>query len=128
MSENGAVNLTPTVLLCAAALLSLLAAGCKPQSADPRRLGDIMEQNAKLRDDISRMEALIRQAGEPEPDLADRIARREQELDASVDEVKKLIDRETEETLRAEELKGRLDSFQHSFTQMQNELNNSPQP
>ncbi len=128
MLENDSVNLTPSVISCAAALLPLLLAGCNPQSADPQQLGDVIEQNAKLRSDISRMEALIRQAGEPEPDLPDRIARREQELGSSKHELKALIARRGDEEVRAKELEGRLDAFRDRFSQMKKELSNASQP
>ncbi len=88
------------------------------------------EQNALLRDEISRMETLIRQAGDEVPGLADQITRREQEVKAAVEELCRLTERETQLKLQVLNLQGRLDAFQHNFSQMQKELTkrNSSQP
>ncbi len=113
------------MLLLSAALLPLVVAGCGPRSANPHHMTALHEQNSLLRDEIARMETLIRQAGEEEPELADRIAQREQEVKAATDELCRLTERETELKLRALRLQGRLDAFQHSFTQMQKNLTQS---
>ncbi len=103
----------------------LLLTACGPRSANPQQLTALHEQNALLRDEIARMEALIRQAGDETPGLADQIAQREQEVKAAIDELCQLTRRETELKLRAIHLQGRLDTFQHTFSQMQKELTNS---
>ncbi len=85
----------------------------------------MQEQNAKLRSEVSRMEALIRQAGEDTPDLADQIAKREQEVAAAYEELSELTKRETELKVQEINLQGRLESFQHTFQQMQKDLTNA---
>ncbi len=122
------MNLTPFVIFGATALLPLCLAGCKPQSADPRQLTDVLERNAQLRSDINHMEALIHQAGDPEPDLAERIAQRKQEVEAAKEELKQLYQRKADQEVRAIHLEARLEAFQDNFTRMQEELHNSPQP
>ncbi len=120
--DNGGVKLPVPTLLLSAALLPLLATGCGPDSAHPQQQTALHEQNTVLRDEIARMEALIRQAGEDVPDLADQIARREQEVKAAVDELCRLTDQEGRMKKRALELQGRLDAFQYTFSQMQKDL------
>ncbi len=80
------------------------------------------EQNAVLRDEIARMELLIRQAGEDVPDLADQIAHREEAVKSATEELCHLTQKETDLKLRVLQLQGRLDAFQHSFQQMQKDL------
>ncbi len=98
---------------------------CGPRSANPQQLTALHEQNTLLRNEIARMETLIRQAGEDVPGLADQIAQREQEVKAANEELCRLTERETELKKRALRLQGRLDAFQHSFTQMQKDLTNA---
>ncbi len=113
------------LFLPAVAVLPLLVAGCGPRSANPQQMTALHEQNTLLRDEIARMETLIRQAGEDVPGLADQIAQREQEVKTATEELCRLTERETELKLRALRLQGRLDAFQHSFTQMQKDLTNA---
>ncbi len=124
-ADNGSVKLPLHVVLLSACLLPLFATGCGPRSANPHQMSALHEQNTLLRDEIARMETLIRQAGEDVPGLAEQIAQREQEVKVAVDELCRLTERETELKLRALRLQGRLDAFQHSFTQMQKDLTNS---
>ncbi len=124
-TDNGCVKFTLPLLLLSAGLLPLVLTGCGPRAASPKQLTALHEQNALLRDEIARMETLIRQAGDDTPGLVDQIARREQELRAATEELCHLIEQETELKKRALRLQGRLEAFQHSFTQMQKELTNS---
>ncbi len=121
-ADNGCVKLTLHPLLLATACLPLLLAACGPRSANPRQMTNLHEQNTRLRTEIARLEALIREAGEEEPDLPERIAQREQEVNAATEELCRLTEQETEMKLRALRLQGRLDTFQHNFTQMQKDL------
>ncbi len=124
-ADNGCVKFTLPVLLLAAASLPLVLVGCGPRSANPQQMTALHEQNALLRDEIARMETLIRQAGEEDPALAERIAQREQEVKAATEELLRLTRQETDQKLRVLRLRGRLDAFQHNFSQMQKELTNA---
>ncbi len=117
----------PQIFLAAACLLPLALTACGPRSANPKQVTALHEQNTQLREEIARMEALIRQAGDEQPELAADIARREQEVKAAVEELCRLTNKETELKLRVIHLQGRLDAFQHSFNQMQKELSTTPQ-
>ena len=83
------------------------------------------EQNETLRQDINRMQALIEQAGEDVPGLAEQIAAAESESAARIKELDTLDARETQLRLRAIELQDRLDAFRASFRMMQSEIANS---
>ncbi len=125
-ADNGCVNFPlPQLLLSAACLLPLLVTGCDSRASNPQQITALHDQNALLRDEIARMETLIRQAGEEEPGLADRIAQREQEVKTATEELCRLTEKETELKLRVLRLQGRLDAFQHGFTQMQKDLTNN---
>ncbi len=113
----------PLPLLCLAAAALLVS--CGPRSANPQQITALHEQNALLRDEITRMETLIRQAGEDTPELAAQIAGREQEVKNAMEELCRLTQEETELKIRVLQLQRRLDAFQHSFTQMQKELANA---
>ncbi len=102
-----------------------LLAGCGKQAANPEQLTALHEQNTLLRDEIARMETLIRQAGEDVPGLAEQIAQREQEVKEAAEEYVRLTNKETDMKVRVLHLQGRLDAFQHSFNQMQKELTHS---
>ncbi len=121
------MKLTSSPLLLSAALLPLLATGCGPRSANPHQMTALHEQNTLLRDEIARMETLIRQAGEDVPGLVDQITQREQDVKAANEEYCQLTESETALKLRALRLQGRLDAFQHAFTQMQKNLSPSSQ-
>ncbi len=124
-ADNACVKLPLPAILLSACLLPLLATGCGPRSANPHQISALHEQNTLLRNEIARMENLISQAGDDVPGLADQIAQREQEVKRATEELCHLTERETALKLRALRLQGRLDTFQHSFTQMQKELTNS---
>ncbi len=121
----GSVKFPLPTLLLPALVLPLLSTSCGPRSSNPHQMSALHEQNTLLRDEIARMETLIRQAGDDVPGLADQIAQREQEVKTAVDELCRLTERETQLKLRALRLQGRLDAFQHSFTQMQKDLTQS---
>ncbi len=124
-ADNGCVKFPLPQLLLSAALLPVLVAGCGPRSANPHQVTALHNQNTTLREQIARMEALIRKAGPEDPALAARIAQREQEVQLANEELCRLTEQETELKIRALRLQGRLDAFQHSFTQMQKELTNA---
>ena len=73
------------------------------------------EQNAEIRREISRMNALIKHAGEDVPGLAENIAAREAEIAAAIKELDKLSNDETNTKLRVIELQDRLDAFRAAF-------------
>lgn len=82
------------------------------------------EQNAEIRSEISRMNALIKHAGEDVPGLAETIAAREAEIAAAIKELDKLSNDETNTKLRVIELQDRLDAFRAAFRMMQNDIAN----
>ncbi len=122
-ADNGRVKFPLPFLLLSGTCLLLVA--CGPRSANPQQMTALHDQNTLLRDEIARMETLIRQAGEDVPGLADQIAQREQEVKAATDELCRLTEQETELIKRVLRLQGRHDAFQHSFSQMQKELTNT---
>lgn len=83
------------------------------------------EQNETLRQDINRMQALIEQAGEDVPGLAEQITAAESEAAVHIKELDALDSRETQLRLRTIELQDRLDAFRASFRMMQSEIANS---
>ncbi len=126
-ADNQSVKLTLSHLLLSAALFPLLLAGCEPRSASPHQLTALHEQNTLLRDEIARMETLIRQAGDDVPGLTEQIAQREQEVKAASEEYCRLTKLETQLKLRTLHLQERLDAFQHTFNQLQKNLANTTQ-
>ena len=91
---------------------------------DPEQLRAVHEQNAEIRREISRMNALIKHAGEDVPGLAENIAAREAEIAAAIKELDKLSNDETNTRLRVIELQDRLDAFRAAFRMMQNDIAN----
>lgn len=124
MAENGSVkHITPVCLALTAAAAPLLTA-CLPKPTDPEQLRAVHEQNAEIRREISRMNALIKHAGEDVPGLAENIAAREAEIAAAIKELDKLSNDETNTKLRVIELQDRLDAFRAAFRMMQNDIAN----
>jgi len=122
--ENGSVKpLTPVYLILALGG-ALLTASCGPQPTDPEKLRAVHEQNAELRREISRMQALIKHAGEDVPGLEENITAREAEIAAAIKELDTLSNAETDTKLRVIELQDRLDAFRSAFRMMQNDLAN----
>lgn len=103
---------------------ALLTTGCGPQPTDPEKLRVVHEQNAELRREISRMQALIKHAGEDVPGLAENISAREAEIAAAIKELDALSSAETDTKLRVIELQDRLDAFRAAFRMMQNDIAN----
>ena len=92
-----------------------------PQTDNPEQLRLAHEQNAAMRKELTRMQQLIKQAGEPDATLPDTIRAREQELAESLNQLKQLKRQETEAKLRVIELQDRLDLFRSSFRMLQSE-------
>lgn len=109
--------------LSACALLFSLGS-CYPQASDPEQLRQAHEKNAALRQEIVRMQQLIKQAGTPSPDFAAQVETREQELTDALNELKVVKRQETEAKLRIIELQDRLDAFRAHFRMLQNETSN----
>lgn len=110
-----------SVLLSTVALL----ASCGPQPANPERLLAVHEENAAIRREINRMQALIKHAGEDIPGLAEQVAAREAQIAAAIKELVALGRKETDTKLRIIELQDRLDSFRAAFRMMQNNVANN---
>lgn len=124
MTDNESVkHFTPVCLVLAAAATPLLTS-CWPKPTDPEQLRAVHEQNAEIRREISRMNALIKHAGEDVPGLAENIAAREAEIAAAIKELDKLSNDETNTRLRVIELQDRLDAFRAAFRMMQNDIAN----
>lgn len=122
MTENENVkHFTPVSLTLALAAVPLLSS-CWPKPTDPEQLRAVHEQNAEIRREISRMQALIKHAGEDIPGLAENIAAREAEIAAAIKELDKLGNESTDSKLRVIELQDRLDAFRAAFRLMQNEI------
>ena len=92
-----------------------------PQTDNPEQLRLAHEQNAAMRKELTRMQQLIKQAGEPDATLPDTIHTREQELADSLNQLKQIKRQETEAKLRVIELQDRLDAFRTNFRMLQNE-------
>ena len=108
MEENESVKrLTPVCLSLALATMPMMTS-CLPKPTDPEQLRAVHEQNAEMRREISRMQALIKHAGEDVPGLAETITAREAEIAAAI-----------------KELEDRLDAFHAAFRMMQNQVANS---
>jgi septal ring factor EnvC (AmiA/AmiB activator) len=103
------------------ALLAASVSSCMPQTDNPEQLRLAHEQNAAMRKELTRMQQLIKQAGEPDATLPDTIHAREQELADSLNQLKQLKRQETEAKLRVIELQDRLDLFRSSFRMLQSE-------
>ncbi|MBR5523400.1 MAG: hypothetical protein IKV82_08050 [Akkermansia sp.] len=108
-------------LVAGAAMLATMTA-CKPQAPDMERLSALQRNNAELRMEIARMQALIRQAGEDTPELQQQIERRNSEVVAAYKQMEALREKETELKMRRIELESRLDSFRDTFARLQNEI------
>lgn len=122
MTENENVkHFTPVSLTLALAAVPLLSS-CWPKPTDPEQLRAVHEQNAEIRREISRMQALIKHAGEDIPGLAENIAAREAEIAAAIKELDKLGNESTDSKLRVIELQDRLEAFRAAFRLMQNEI------
>lgn len=110
--------------LCACALLGFSLSSCYPQADNPEQLRLAHEQNAALRQEIIRMQQLIKQAGDIEPGLAESIEAKEQELTHALNETKQLKRQQTEAKLRVIQLQDRLDAFRSNFRLLQSETAN----
>lgn len=110
--------------LCVCAVCTLSLGSCYPQADNPEQLRLAHEQNAVLRKEIVRMQQIIKQAGDIEPDLAESIETKEQELTAALNELKQLKRRQTEAKLRVIQLQDRLDAFRSNFRLLQSETAN----
>ena len=73
--------------MSACALLVSLSS-CYPQASDPEQLRLAHEQNAALRQEIVRMQQLIKQAGDTNADLSEAVQAKEQELTDALNELK----------------------------------------
>ncbi len=113
-----------SVCLILALVTAPVLTSCWPKPTDPEQLRVVHEQNAEIRREISRMNALIKHAGEDIPGLAETIAAREAEIAAAIKELDGLGNTETETKLRVIELQDRLDAFRAAFRMMQNEIAN----
>lgn len=120
------LSLTLFAVAAAAGVLPFFS-GCTPKTSDPEQLRAMHEQNAELRREIAQMQGQIEQAGDPVPDLDDRIAEKEKEIAAAIRELDELSEQETEMRLRVIELQDRLDAFRASFRMMQNDIANRKQ-
>jgi septal ring factor EnvC (AmiA/AmiB activator) len=109
--------------MSACALLVSLSS-CYPQAPNPDQLRLAHEQNAALRQEIIRMQQLIKQAGEATPELTEQVEAKEQELTDALNELKVIKRQETEAKLRVIELNDRLDAFRANFRMLQNETAN----
>lgn len=110
--------------ICASALLGLTLSSCYPQADNPEQLRLAHEQNAALRQEIIRMQQLIKQAGDIETGLPETIESKEQELANALNEIKQLKRRQTEAKLRVIQLQDRLDAFRSNFRMLQSETAN----
>ncbi len=117
-------HLSPILRLCTCGAAAALLCSCYPQADNPEQLRLAHEQNAALRQEIIRMQQLIKQAGDIEPGLADNITTMEQQLAASLNELKTLKRQETEAKLRVIHLQDRLDAFRSNFRMLQSETAN----
>lgn len=68
------------------------------------------------------MQALIKQAGEDTPDLAQQIDKRNSDVVAAYQQIEALRQKETRLKMRCIELETRLNTFRDTFTQLQNEI------
>ncbi len=123
---NG-VKFSPSAIIYPLACLAFLP-GCKPQAPDMEKLSAIQQHNAELRQEISRMQALIFQAGEDTPGLQEQIDRRNNDVADDYRQMEALRARETELKMRRIELEGRLNQLRDSFRQLQNDLANQNHP
>ena len=105
-------------------MLSLALGSCYPQADNPEQIRQAHEQNAAMRQEIARMQKLIKQAEDVETVLPETISAREQELAASLNELTELKRKQTEAKLRVIQLQDRLDAFRSSFRVLQNETAN----
>lgn len=92
------------------------------------RLSSIQKHNAELRQEISRMQTLIFQAGEDTPGLQEQIDKRNNDVVEDYKQLETLQARETELKMRRIELEGRMNTLRDTFRQLQNELANQHQP
>ena len=70
------------------------------------------------------MQQVVKQAGDIEPGLADQIDTKEQQLAASLNELKQLKRQQTDAKLRVIQLQDRLDAFRSNFRLLQSETAN----
>lgn len=110
--------------ICACALLGLTLSSCYPKADNPEQLRLAHEQNAALRQEIIRMQQLIREAGDIEPGLAESIEVKEQDLTKALNEIKQLKHSQTEAKLRVIQLQDRMDAFRSNFRMLQSETAN----
>lgn len=99
-----------------------LTPACKPQGPNIAELSELQRRNARLRLEIARMQALIRQAGEDVPGLADQLDSRNKEVVQAYENLKNLKTQETEMRMRRIELEGRLDAFRSTFRELQSQV------
>lgn len=121
------MKLSRLALFYPLACLAVLV-GCKPQAPDMERLSSIQKHNAELRQEISRMQTLIFQAGEDTPGLQEQIDKRNNDVVEDYKQLETLQARETELKMRRIELEGRMNTLRDTFRQLQNELANQHQP
>lgn len=117
-------HLSTLTSLCACAACAVSLSSCYPQTDNPEQLRLAHEQNAVLRKEIIRMQQIIKQAGDIEPNLAERIEAKEQELTTVLNELKQLKRQQTEAKLRVIQLQDRLDAFRSNFRLLQSETAN----
>lgn len=120
--DVGVNRFISTLSLSAVLLTATAVSSCGPQAADPDKLRAVHEQNAELRREISRMQALIKHAGEETPGLDEEIEKKEAEITAALNTLNDLNRKETDTKLRVIELQDRLEAFRSSFRIMQEEL------
>ena len=70
------------------------------------------------------MQQVVKQAGDIDPGLADQIDTKEQQLAASLNELKQLKRQQTDTKLRVIQLQDRLDAFRSNFRLLQSETAN----
>lgn len=92
------------------------------------RLASLQDTNNQLREEIGRMQALIRQAGEDTPQLQEQITQRNQEVESALRQRTSLRQQETDLKLRYIELDGRLKAFRNTFEDMKNNVANQAYP
>ena len=115
------MNYLSTLSRMSACALLVSLSSCYPQASDPEQLRLAHEQNAALRQEIVRMQQLIKQAGDTNADLSEAVQAKEQELTDALNELKVVKRQETEAKLRVIELQDRLDAFRANFRMLQNE-------
>lgn len=117
-------HLSTFTRFCVCTGLALSLSSCYPQADNPEQIRLAHEQNAAMRKEIVRMQQLIKQAGDIEPGLAEKIEAKEHELTTALNELKQLKRQQTEAKLRVIQLQDRLDAFRSNFRMLQSETAN----